>query len=73
MTGTLSYDLPQEDDEFRAACEGMNARCALRGIDEWLRGQTKYHDLTAEEYEAFTEAREKLHDLLSEWDINLDW
>ena len=73
MKAALTFLLPEDRDEYRAASEGMHCRCVLREFDEWLRQQIKYCDLSEETTAAFTDAREKLYELANDQEISLDW
>lgn len=41
---TIQFNLPDEQDEFRAAVKGSKYRSALQEYDSWLRGLTKHGD-----------------------------
>lgn len=41
---TIQFNLPDEQDEFRAAVKGSQYRSALQECDSWLRGLAKYGD-----------------------------
>ena len=44
---------------------------ALFDLDQWLRNKLKYEEITEEQYKAFEECREELHQKLREYNINL--
>ena len=45
-TASLEFRLPDEEEEFRAACQGADALSALRNMDRYLRDRIKYASLT---------------------------
>lgn len=60
MTATLTFDLPEEQEEFETAVNGQKYRSVLSELDNYLRGRLKYSDLTDEQYKIHEEIREKL-------------
>ena len=65
-TASLEFRLPEEEEEFRAACQGADALSALRNMDLYLRGRIKYESLADDVRLALKLAREHLHELVSE-------
>ena len=49
-TATLTYSLPDEQAEYDAARQGMEAKQVLWQIDQHCRNLFKYGTATAEEY-----------------------
>ena len=72
MKVRLTFDLPEEADEHRAALEGAASRMVLRDLAEWLRAKVKYEDHSAEKDEAYQDVREQLFAYLEDAGINLD-
>lgn len=68
MKATLDYDLTDCDDEIalRRALKATSYLVTLEELDEWLRGQIKYHDKNE-----FQPVRDELHNLLTEHDVQL--
>ena len=56
-TATLTYTLPDETMEFRAAQAGIDALIALEKIDQWARGKMKYGTPSAAEARLLEELR----------------
>ena len=57
---TLSFTLPEEQEEFNTAKNGANYAAAIAEMDNWLRSQIKYNDALSEEARATLEdAREQ--------------
>ena len=57
-TVTLRFRLPDEEPEFRDACDGGRAKAVLHRLDEHLRSQIKHSELPAEVETALQELRE---------------
>lgn len=62
MKATLKFNLPEEDAQFEAACNGMALAGILWDLDQWLREQQKYKE---REDVPVDEVRSKLRDLMS--------
>ena len=71
MTATLTFKLPEEQEEFYYAAKGADWRCALEDMDAHLRGRLKHEELTPDADRALDEARQKLHEFLSERGLSL--
>lgn len=69
MKVELSFILPEEEEEFRAAINGQKLRWITYHFDEWLRNQIKYEDLTDEEYQTYQKCRDRLREMF--YDENL--
>lgn len=70
--GILSFDLPEEEHEFRMAQEGAEWRIVLMDILEHLRSQLKYHELSGEKAAAYEEFRELIWNTISDRGLKLD-
>jgi len=71
VTATLTFQLPDEQEEFYLAAKGADWRCALEDMDGHLRGRLKHEELTPDAAKALDEARQKLHEFLSERGLSL--
>jgi hypothetical protein len=71
VTATLTFQLPEEQEEFYHAAKGADWRMALEDMDGYLRGRLKHEELTLDAAKALGEAREKLHEFLSERGLSL--
>ena len=65
MKVTIEFNLPEEEIEARHCIDGGKAHGVLFAFDQWLRGEIKYHD------KYYEELRDKLHELLSDANINI--
>lgn len=74
MKATLTFDLNDSDEraEHKRAIQATDAYLVLWDLDQELRQKLKYSELTGEREIAYSEIREKLHDLLSNYGVNLD-
>ena len=72
MRVRLTFDLPEEADEHRAALEGAATREVLRDLAEWLRAKVKYEDHSPEQNFAYQDVREQLFTFLEDEGISLD-
>ena len=71
MTATLTFILPEEQEEFYHAAKGADWRCALEDMDAHLRGRLKHEELTPDAAKALDESRQKLHEFLQERGLSL--
>jgi hypothetical protein len=60
-----------EEEEFQICIKSMDYWNALFDLDQWLRNKLKYEDINEEQYKAFEEVRNELHQKLNEYNINL--
>ena len=70
----LQYDLtdPQARSEFKRALFGGEAHEVIWNLDQWLRGEMKYKDLTPDKDAAFDEVRTKLRELCSDCNVDVE-
>ena len=67
MTATLTFNLPEDEAEFRLACNGGKWMSAMYDLDQHLRGLLKYDEsITGEAYDALDKVRDKLYEILNE-------
>lgn len=58
---TLSYNLPEEQEEFELASKGARYSYIIDEFDNWLRAELKYNDkLTDQEHDIYQTVRDKL-------------
>ena len=65
-TASLEFRLPDEEEEFRAACQGGDALSALRNMDQYLRDRVKYESLADDACIVLQSARAYLRALVPE-------
>lgn len=73
MKAILKFYLPDDQQEYDLANNGLNFWRVLYELDQDLRSKTKYasDDLPKDKYDAYQEIRDKLHELMAENYINL--
>jgi hypothetical protein len=71
VTATLTFTLPDEQEEFYHAAKGADWRCALEDMDAYLRSRLKHEDLSEDADKALDAARQKLHEFLAERGLSL--
>lgn len=72
MHATLSFDLPDEQIEFDAACQGLQWRDALADVTAQVRQWRKYgHPFSTPEH-ALDAVHVALVDVLYEYHLHLD-
>lgn len=71
MKAALRFDLPEEEDEHKAALHGQDYKSVLESLDIYLRGQMKHGGLSEAEYAAFDDIRGKLHHFLEEYGVDI--
>jgi hypothetical protein len=74
MKATLTFNLPEDKDEFRMATTGASMYNVLWEMDQWLRSNTKYAPDTMSEdtYSAFQQCRNRLREIMGENGIDFD-
>ena len=74
MKAILKFDLPEERNEFELASNAFKWYSVAWDMDQYLRSQTKYapDSMSEETYKAFSDAREKLHQILNQNDVHFD-
>jgi hypothetical protein len=71
VTATLTFQLPEEQEEFYLAAKGADWRCVLEDMDAHLRSRLKYEDLPEDVDAALDAARQKLHEFIAERGLSL--
>jgi hypothetical protein len=71
VTATLTFTLPEEQEEFTRAVQGGNWRTIVEDLDAHLRSRLRHEDLTDEVHAALDRARTHLYGLLEERGLSL--
>jgi hypothetical protein len=71
VTATLTFTLPEEQEEFYLAAKGADWRIVLEDMDNYLRGRLKHEDLPEDVAAALDAARERLYTLVAERGLSL--
>jgi hypothetical protein len=71
MKATLSFNLPEEEDDFELASNANKLLCVLHELDQELRAEVKYHDdLTEERRKAFEYVRDRIFEIAKAYNIS---
>lgn len=71
MKATLEYNLPEEQDLYIGACQGVNIKNVVRDIDNEMRNWLKHGHSFKSADEALENVRRMLYDDLNRYGINL--
>jgi hypothetical protein len=71
VTATITFTLPEEQEEFDRAVQGGNWRMVVEDLDAHLRSRLKHEDLPDEVHAALERARTHLYGLLEERGLSL--
>jgi len=74
MKAILEFNLPDDQQDFDLAINGMKFWSVLYDLDQSLRTKTKYapDSLPQDKYDAYQEIREELRELMSNNNISFD-
>lgn len=68
---TLTFNLPDENDEFIMAQDGINYSLVLNDLRNYLRGKLKYEELTEEQYKIYEEVRNQMFEFASHYNVEI--
>lgn len=71
MKGILTFNLPQENEEFELAQQGWQYKGVINDLDRWLRNKIKHGDLSEADYQSLTEVREFIQQCLFSYGVDL--
>lgn len=71
MKATLTFSLPDEQEEFDAALDGMSWKIVVSEISEYLRRELKYKELSDEQRDCLEKARDTLFAAIECRDLTL--
>jgi len=71
VTATLTFTLPEEQEEFYLAAKGADWRIVVEDMDAHLRSKLKYEELPEDVDAALDAARQHLHALVAERGLSL--
>ena len=75
MKATLTFNLPEDNQEFKLATKASDWWHVCWEMDQWLRKKYKYmsdEEYNSDKYDAYVEAREKLFQFMSDNGVSLD-
>jgi hypothetical protein len=68
MKTILMFNLPKDADELYNAQKGLDFKCVLWDLDNWLRNMVKYENIESVDPQ---DVRKKIYDLLDEYDAKI--
>lgn len=69
----LEFDGANESIEAREALDGWKWKHSMWQLDQWLRNEIKHNDgLNSEASQAYDDIREKIREILSDDNLNLE-
>jgi hypothetical protein len=71
VTATLTFTLPEEQEEFYLAAKGSEWRIIVEDLDAHLRSRLKHEDLSEDVHAALDRARTHLYELLEGRQLSL--
>ena len=71
MKATLTFDLPEENDEHSYAVNGWRYALVLNDLNEWLRTQIKHGEMKDGARAAMQTVRDKLHEIAYENEVKV--
>jgi hypothetical protein len=69
--GTLSFTLPEEQQEFEDACKASDFRCVLGHFDDELRSHLKYNSHPDWDGATIEKVRQVLYNLIADYGITI--
>jgi len=75
MKATLTFDLPEDNQEFKLATKASDWWNVCWQMDQWLRTQYKYMpdtEYSKDKYETYEKCREQLREIMFENGVSLD-
>lgn len=72
MKAILEFNLPEQNEEFQAAINGLNYKSAIWDFDQWLRSEMKYKELSKDVYKGYETCRKELRDILAQDNIQIE-
>jgi len=72
MKAKLTFNLPEDKDDFDFAVQGGKMYSALWDISKELRTLWKYEELSEQEWDMVEKIRNKFYEILDDHQIKLD-
>ena len=69
MKATLEFNIPEEREEFNAACYAMDLRLALNDVDQKLRALLKHGTPNDESAEVAQECRQIIGEIMAKVEV----
>lgn len=72
MKATLEFNLPEDEFDYNMSINGFKWFNVTYQLDQHLRSQLKYNELTEEQARIYEELRELLREKMIEQGVNFD-
>ena len=66
MKARLTFELPEEQEEFNDAVNGNAFKAVIWELDQYMRSQLKHGDLPDDVHDKVQEIRDQLHSILDD-------
>ncbi len=71
MKAKLTFNLPEDQEDFKLACQAVDMKQALIEIAMELRSLHKYGELPVNQWELIGEVRDIYHRILTDYNIEI--
>lgn len=71
-TATLTYNLPEEQEDFTLATKGMDMFMVLQDLHEYLRRKLKYEQEYKSGIEEIEDIQQHVFNLMAERNVSMD-
>ena len=72
MKAKLTFNLPEEQEEFNDAVNGNAFKAVIWELDQWMRSQIKHGDLADDVHEKVQEIRDYLCELMTDNNVSYE-
>jgi hypothetical protein len=72
MKAKLTFNLPEEQEEFNDAINGNAFKAVIWELDQFLRSQIKHGELKADEYDKVQEIRDYLWTCMNDNNVSYE-
>jgi hypothetical protein len=71
MKAKLTFNLPEDQEDFKLACQAVDLKQALIEIGMELRSLHKYGELPVNQWEIIGQVRDRYNSILNEYNIEI--
>lgn len=72
MKAQLTFNLPEEQEEFNDAINGNAFKAVIWELDQWMRSQIKHGELTDDVHEKVQEIRDYLWTCMNDNNVSYE-
>ena len=72
MKAQLTFNLPEDHEEFTDAVNGNAYKAVIFQIDQWMRSQIKHQEMIDECRMKLADARAELREIMNEHNVNYE-